>query len=54
MTTNEFDFKGFRTSGFLMLMLFFLLVALCIVAFIFEAPSRAWTIVMYVAAGLVV
>ncbi len=52
MTTNEFDFKGFRTSGFLMLMLFFLLVALCIVAFIFEAPSRAWTIVMYVAAGL--
>ena len=33
METNEFAFKGFKTSGFLMLFLFFLLLGVSVAAF---------------------
>ncbi len=52
MKTNEFDFKGFKVSGFLMLFLFFAIVGASIASFFFSAEMAWVTTVMRIAAVL--
>ncbi len=52
METKEIDFKGFKMSGFVMLLLFFMLLCLCGISFIWHIESPVLNIVYRIVALL--